>query len=173
MGPNSRNLSTPFPSSTWNYQIPPTSTMYEKWSLGAKIAGKEIGMKTELGHHNVHLVWTDRDKGKGACGCIIIPSEKCLKWNCVKSSKVELFPCNQVNSSIFECCQCLASWHSSWLLLSFQAQGVETADKQGVLQVCKLQVLSLPCTMHHLTDSSPPSQRHLSVLHPFYVSLPL
>jgi len=29
-------------------------------------------MKTELGHHNVHLVWTDRDKGKGARGCIII-----------------------------------------------------------------------------------------------------
>jgi len=72
MGPNSRNLSTPFPSSTWNHQIPPTSTMYEKWLLGAKIAGKEIGMKTELWHHNAHLVWTDRNKGKGACGCIII-----------------------------------------------------------------------------------------------------
>ena len=42
---------------------------------------------------------------------------------------------------------------------------METADKWGVLQVHELQLLSLPCTMHHHANSSPP-QQHLSIPHP-------
>ena len=48
------------------------------------------------------------------------------------------------------------------LRLGIWAQGVETTDKWGVLQVCELQLLSLPHTMHHHANSSP----HLSILHP-------
>jgi len=91
----------------------------------------------------------------------------------VKLSELKPLPCNWRRGKNFEhfCinCWCLTPWYSSWLLLFFQAQDVETADKQGVLQVHKLQLLSLPHTIHHHTNSSPP-HKHLSILHPICLS---
>ena len=92
------------------------------------------------------------------------PSEKRLKWHCVKLSKLELFPCSWKRGNNFEHFQVLFI-NCQHQRLGIWAQGVETADTWGVIQARKLQLHSLPHTMHHHTNSSPP-QLHLSILHP-------
>ena len=80
------------------------------------------------------------------------PSEKCLEWHCVKLSKLKLFPCSQKRGNNFKHFRVLFI-NCRHLRLGIWAQGMETADKWGVLQVRELWLLSLPRTI-----DAPPHQ---------------